>query len=381
VGSFFSRDPTYSETNATDACSNGAESSKSLSLKSALIPLRANSAILLITGLYVLAGYLVQQAYDLDGFIKLRLHYGVIDVFAVFASILFFAAHLIIRAPYLRHGVTGLKTMLRQIREVYLTAERVLGFLFLYISLAPFLSVFLSFKTGIPRIHPFAWDETFMQWDYHLHFGHHPWTLLQPLFGRPRITRAIDVLYIWWLPLLLIFIFWMAWTRRRVLRSRFFFALGCVWAVLGSFVATVFSSGGPCYYSYLVRPENPFIPLMSYLHSIDATRDLAALRIQNRLWETYTGATHFDFAGISAMPSIHLAGAMLFALTGYQVSRWLGWVLFGYCAIIQIGSVHLGWHYAIDGYAGMVFTWLIWRLGCWIYQNPECGAFESSGRN
>jgi hypothetical protein len=29
-------------------------------------------------------------------------------------------------------------------------------------------------------------------------------------------------------------------------------------------------------------------------------------------------------------------------------------------AVILVGSVHLGWHYAIDGYAAIVGTLVIW---------------------
>ncbi|MCH8197830.1 MAG: hypothetical protein IH904_07085, partial [Proteobacteria bacterium] len=39
-----------------------------------------------------------------------------------------------------------------------------------------------------------------------------------------------------------------------------------------------------------------------------------------------------------------------------------GIVLTAYAVIIFIGSVHLGWHYAIDGYAGIAGTWLIWKF-------------------
>ncbi|MCZ6764391.1 MAG: PAP2 family protein, partial [Alphaproteobacteria bacterium] len=33
-----------------------------------------------------------------------------------------------------------------------------------------------------------------------------------------------------------------------------------------------------------------------------------------------------------------------------------------YAAAIMIGSVHLAWHYAIDGYLGALMAWGIWWL-------------------
>ena len=43
-----------------------------------------------------------------------------------------------------------------------------------------------------------------------------------------------------------------------------------------------------------------------------------------------------------------------------------GYLTLIYLFFIQIGSVHLGWHYAVDGYASMILTWLLWRLSGWI---------------
>ncbi|MDN3683797.1 hypothetical protein QW180_05815 [Vibrio sinaloensis] len=33
-----------------------------------------------------------------------------------------------------------------------------------------------------------------------------------------------------------------------------------------------------------------------------------------------------------------------------------------YVVAIQIGSVHLAWHYAIDGYLSIVLTLILWKL-------------------
>ena len=78
------------------------------------------------------------------------------------------------------------------------------------------------------------------------------------------------------------------------------------------------------------------------------------------LWDGYIGK--IPALGISAMPSMHNASAVLFALAFRQVSKRLGWFFAAYAAVILVGSVHLGWHYAIDGYAGVVIAVFSWWL-------------------
>jgi hypothetical protein len=67
-----------------------------------------------------------------------------------------------------------------------------------------------------------------------------------------------------------------------------------------------------------------------------------------------------------------------------RVAGILGW---GYLALILVGSVHLAWHYAIDGYVSILAVLLIWRAaGWWASRNhspapvpvPPQGDFEPS---
>lgn len=44
---------------------------------------------------------------------------------------------------------------------------------------------------------------------------------------------------------------------------------------------------------------------MSYLHRVNESHLLNALRVQERLWSEYHGAGQFQ--GISAIPSLHVA--------------------------------------------------------------------------
>jgi membrane-associated phospholipid phosphatase len=99
---------------------------------------------------------------------------------------------------------------------------------------------------------------------------------------------------------------------------------------------------------------------MTSLHEADSTYSVWALKTQDLLWQKYATREVIFAGGISAMPSMHVAMATLFALVCWRTRRWLGIVMATYAVIIQIGSVHLAWHYAIDGYAGSLGMLLIW---------------------
>jgi PAP2 superfamily len=62
------------------------------------------------------------------------------------------------------------------------------------------------------------------------------------------------------------------------------------------------------------------------------------------------------------MPSMHLATSFSFVLLGFSVNRRLGTVSSVFAALIFVGSIHLGWHYAIDGYVAILGTWAIWWI-------------------
>ena len=64
--------------------------------------------------------------------------------------------------------------------------------------------------------------------------------------------------------------------------------------------------------------------------------------------------------GISAMPSVHNALSVLFALAAWKVYRPLGWAFAAYAVAIWIGSIHLGWHYGLDGIVAAILTYAIW---------------------
>jgi hypothetical protein len=314
------------------------------------ISIRTNPAIIenlpiaAIIGAYILAVYVVHAAFGIHDKLVVHLYY---DWFTK-TTIVF----------------CGLFTLINIRKKAYLRyfePRCLLGFMTVFLLAPLFKSAFASFKQTIPLIHLFSWDVSLMQIYYYLHFGHHPWRLLEPILYSPLAVQFIDYVYVSWFVFLAVSCLWMALSKRRHLRLCFLVSTLLVWSLLGSFLGTVLSSAGPCYYSEVVMTgDNPFAPLMARLSEISQDTHLWATWNQFVLSEAKRYDTWLPFGGISAMPSIHLAMTTLFTLLAFEVRKWLGWVFMGYTLIMQIGSVILGWHYAVDGYAGIVLACAIW---------------------
>jgi hypothetical protein len=224
--------------------------------------------------------------------------------------------------------------------------------------LSIFMTSFLAYKRAIPLFHPFAWDLAFMRADRAVHLGTHPWEMLQPLFGSVSATVVIDWVYVLWLRTIPLVIAWQVWNRDRELRAQFLLTYAISSILIGTVLATWLSSAGPCYYEEVVGQPDPYVGLFAFLTDVSTSHPLNALRLQDLLWTGYVGEG--EFYGISAMPSMHVALPVLYVLAGFRTHRWLGWVFVLYLLAILIGSVHLGWHYAIDGYVSILAVWVVW---------------------
>ncbi len=239
-----------------------------------------------------------------------------------------------------------------------------------------FSSAFTSFKNAIPLIQPFAYDQLFMEFDRWLHFGRHPWELLQPVLGLAPVTSVISYLYNLWLPLMYLILLWQIFSLRdRRLRQQYLISFLLAWALLGNALALLFSSAGPCFYGEVVAGADPYAPLMDYLRSAGEGLKNWSLEAQAYLWTNYQSTGVAVGGGISAMPSLHVAVATLQALLGWRLSRRLGWLLTAYAGVILVGSVHLGWHYAIDGYLSIALSvGLWWLVGCFLSRRDPAPA-------
>ncbi|WP_435639940.1 phosphatase PAP2 family protein [Micavibrio aeruginosavorus] len=232
----------------------------------------------------------------------------------------------------------------------------------LFFAFILFMGTFTSLKSMIPLVQDYQWDETFATWDRILHFGIDPWRILHPVFGYAPITFAINLIYNLWFAVMFGVLYWQLFNLKRpVLRMRFFWTFLLTWIMCGNVLAMGFSSGGPCFYSHLVDGPNPFAAQMDYFHSMgEAGWPVWALQTQDMLWTTYQANATGIGSGISAMPSVHVALAFLFFLLSRSYGRGVQWFFGTFALIIMIGSVHLAWHYALDGYLGAAVAALIW---------------------
>lgn len=260
--------------------------------------------------------------------------------------------------------------LLHDIRNNYLTCHK-LAVLAIFLFFFPlFSSSFTYLKSMIPLLNAFSWDPFLAELDRLLHFGNDPWRLLQPFLGYPIITMTINVLYNLWIFFWFFYFFYMFFSLDKMyLRMQFLLSFILCWGIIGVILATIFSSAGPCYFSRLYANDPYFCDLMAYLNMANSDHNIWALSVQDVLWQRYAEIELGIGSGISAMPSMHVSITFLITLTHFQINRKIGIILFIYTLIIFLGSIHLGWHYAVDGYISIIATYVIWRTVGYILKN------------
>jgi hypothetical protein len=154
------------------------------------------------------------------------------------------------------------------------------GFLLVLVALPVFARAFIGWKAAIPSINPFSWDPQFAAWDAAFHGGAQPWEILQPLLGRPWATRLLDAVYLMWHLVLVGVVVWQAWNPDRGARLQFLLTFVLAWILLGTGLATLLSSAGPCYFAQVTGQPDPYARLFEYLNAVDERTPLGNLRAQ-----------------------------------------------------------------------------------------------------
>jgi len=229
----------------------------------------------------------------------------------------------------------------------------------------------------MPFFIPFYADAVFADLDKAMHGGVDPWVYTHQ-FSHILDVDFVKLHYfaIWSVPALF-FPFLLALFDRDPIRKRTYLQLFTfAWVGLGNIAAYASASVGPVYYDRLLGTDR-FAGLTQSMKDIGFEDSLIGT-LQQGLWDNYVDGAQTVGSGISAFPSVHVAVATLLMLYLFDRSKYLLPIGAAYLAIILVLSVHLGWHYAVDGYfsvAAVTLAWAaLWRFNTRSATRPAMSA-------
>jgi PAP2 superfamily len=346
--------------------------------------LRENSPLILFVLLYGLAPIIVYSRVNIPVAPYHDILMSYVGFFAV-AAVSIFAAFALwyLYNSRVRKVKNFQAVAWQRIRTDFLRRERLLLALPVLALWPITASGFTYLKSVIPLVQPFYLDPVLAEWDRTIHFGIDPWRYLQPLLGYAPITYLIGFGYtLWFLILQAILVLQAGATGNRKRRLQFLLTMALAWAVVGSLIATMTSSVGPCYFglAYPGGPD-PFAEQVAYLRGV-ASGVAETIRLpftttvlQDMLWQSYSTNDFGMVRGISAAPSMHIASTWIIARLAWDMGKAARIAGCAFLGFIFIGSIHLGWHYAIDGYMAVALAWTLWRLVGWLLNRPAVQGF------
>jgi len=222
------------------------------------------------------------------------------------------------------------------------------------------LPYFSKMKSAIPLFNDYTWDNAFIQWDRAIFFGYDAWQVLQPVLGYPIVTAFLALLYQLWFLLLYPGVMFFAFAKiDSQIRRQFFLTYVLSWTLIGGAMATAFASVGPCFVGPMLG-NSTFDAQMAYLNAANEQVPIMVLPVQEMLLEWYGQAENGLGSGITAMPSMHCAIAFLYWIAVRRVSAKWGAFFGVFFFITWLSSVHLAYHYAVDGLVSLLAVAAIW---------------------
>ncbi len=214
----------------------------------------------------------------------------------------------------------------------------------------------LILKAYIPLINPDNHDALLGRIDSILFFGRDPLRLILDIFSAPLIHHAFDGLYsgvyffALWAGVVVFFAYLPG--RRRIAFFNGFFVM---WQ-LGLVLYLLLPSWGPVF----VHPEIFESTLADMPMTVSVQHGLfleTSSLVMGRL------DVVIRFFGLAAFPSLHVAVFVLYSLWARRVGRiWLIWNA-TLVPLILIGSMLTGYHYLVDGLAGILVGASAWVIG------------------
>jgi hypothetical protein len=218
---------------------------------------------------------------------------------------------------------------------------------FLFLILA---NTYAYAKLMVPALNPRLWDAELAALDQLLLGGLDAnIVLLQLVSDAPRwVASALDFYYSLFVPITLAATAWFLTSGPR-LRFAFLSGIVVLWSI-GFWFYIAVPALGPVFVYADVLPQN----FALFPRAAASQRILLENYQKVHLLISGESVDLVRFYGVAAMPSLHVAAPAFFCLWAWRFDR-RSRVLFGTMAVLNfIGAVALGWHYAVDGWAGIL---------------------------
>jgi hypothetical protein len=254
-------------------------------------------------------------------------------------------------ALHLGAAAVGRRSPLAWLRAVA-TPQSILLWLRVWLAAIAMTYGYTWLKSCVPLLRTTVLDPTLWKLDRLLHFGLSPSIFAAELVEGTPVARWLDLWYSAWVTSVMVALAFFFLSDD--LRKRRNFALACavLW-LTGAWIYYALPSLGPCFtvpeVFARIRLEMP-----------------ASSLAQQALWRNYGlmvagrngSLREFNpYFGVAAFPSLHVGAHWLFTLWSRRYARRLVPVFAAATLLTFLGSLATGWHYAIDGYAGMLLAW------------------------
>jgi hypothetical protein len=207
-------------------------------------------------------------------------------------------------------------------------------------------------KLLVPVLHPVLFDQALFDLDRKLCFGVAPTVFVLNLFSDPHFLHFIDHAYVnlFFGGMFLSYGIVFSAPSRRI-RMTFMTSVALMW-LAGAWLYMLVPSLGPAYsFADIWMPYGRDLRITQIVQAKLMTNYRAVLELARGGHGQVS-----PLLGIAAFPSLHVATQALVAIWLRRI--WpAGQVLFGFAAfVVFIGSMITGWHYLVDGLAGLALA-------------------------
>jgi hypothetical protein len=219
------------------------------------------------------------------------------------------------------------------------------------------VGVYGAIKLVVPIYHPALYDQALWELDRAMFGGYAPVVFTLNVFSSPRVLTFFDAAYakIFFTSLGVAFTFFMSHPSRRI-RIAFADGNAALW-IIGAWLYMLVPSIGPAYFfPDIWMAVRDLTPITNSMHRVLMINYQNVLKLKKGIEVPIV----FMY-GVAAFPSLHV-GFQTF--TFFWMRRvWVsGQVLFGvFTFLIVLGSMITGWHYLIDGIAGMLLAYSCYK--------------------